>query len=46
MADDKSGTCIIEMPKEIVDASAAIQLNTLHTILTDTANSTIGINLF
>ena len=46
MADDESGTCIIEMPDEIVDASAATQLNNLRTILTDTANSASGMNLF
>ena len=46
MADDESGTCIIEMPDEIVDASAATQLNNLRTILTDTANSATGMNLF
>ncbi len=46
MADDESGTCVIEMPDEIVDASAATQLNNLRTILTDTANSASGINLF
>ena len=46
MSDDESGTCIIEMPDEIVDASAATQLNNLRTILMDTANSASGINLF
>ena len=46
MADDESGTCIIEMPDEIVDASTATQLNNLRTILSDTANSAPGINLF
>ena len=46
IADDESGTCIIEMPDEIVDASAATQLNNLRTILTDTASSTPGISLF
>ena len=46
MADDESGTCIIEMPDEIVDASAATQLNNLRTILMDTANSASGMNLF
>ena len=46
MADDESGTCIIEMPDEIVDASASTQLNNLRTILMDTANSASGINLF
>ena len=46
IADDESGTCIIEMPDEIVDASAATQLNNLRTILMDTANSASGMNLF
>lgn len=45
MADDESGTCIIEMPDEIVDASAATQLHNLRTILTDTANSASGITI-
>lgn len=46
MSDDESGTCIIEMPDEIVDASTSTQLNNLRTILMDTANSASGINLF
>ena len=46
MSDDESGTCIIEMPDEIVDASAATQLNNLRTILMDTANSASGMTLF
>ncbi len=46
MADDESGTCIIEMPDEIVDASAATQLGNLRTILTDTAGGSSGIDLF
>ena len=46
MADDESGTCIIEMPDEIVDASAATQLGNLRTILMDTANSASGITIF
>ena len=46
MADDESGTCIIEMPDEIVDASAATQLHNLRTILTDTANSASGITIY
>ncbi len=46
MSDDESGTCIIETPDEIVDASAATQLNNLRTILADTANTASGINLF
>lgn len=44
MADDESGTCIIEMPDEIVDASAATQIGNLRTILTDTANSGSGMS--
>lgn len=35
MADDEPGTCIIEMPDEIVDASAATQLNNIRTMLSD-----------
>ena len=46
MAGDQSGTCIIEMPDEIVDASSDTQLNNLRTILMDTANSASGMNLF
>ena len=30
MADDESGTCIIEMPDEIIDASAATQINNIR----------------
>lgn len=33
MANDESGTCIIEMPDEIIDASASTQLNNLRDIL-------------
>ena len=36
MADDEAGTCIIEMPDEIIDASAATQLNNIRTVLTGT----------
>lgn len=46
MADDESGTCIIEMPDEIVDASAATQLNNLRTILMDTTGGAPGVGLF
>lgn len=35
MADDESGTCIIEMPDEIIDASANTQLNNIRQILMD-----------
>ena len=33
MADDESGTCIIEMPDEIIDASVSTQLDNLKGIL-------------
>lgn len=33
MANDESGTCIIEMPDEIIDASASTQLDNLRDIL-------------
>lgn len=36
MADDESGTCIIEMPDEIIDASASTQMNNIKNLLTDT----------
>ncbi len=36
MGDDESGTCIIETPDEIIDASAATQLNNIRSILMDT----------
>lgn len=45
MADDESGTCIIEMPDEIIDASAATQMHNLRTILMDTANSASGMSI-
>ena len=35
MADDEAGTCIIETPDEIVDASAATQMNHIRTLLSD-----------
>ena len=34
--DDEPGTCIIEMPDEIIDASASTQLNNIRTMLYDT----------
>ncbi|NCE66041.1 F0F1 ATP synthase subunit delta [Pseudoflavonifractor sp. 524-17] len=46
MADDESGTCIIEMPDEIVDASAATQLSNIRSLLMDTPSGTSGGNLF
>ncbi len=36
MADDESGTCVIEMPDEIIDASASTQLNNIRSLLMDT----------
>ncbi len=35
MADDEPGTCIIEMPDEIIDASAATQLSNIRQLLRD-----------
>ena len=35
MADDEAGTCIIETPDEIVDASAATQMNNIRILLSD-----------
>lgn len=42
MADDEPGTCIIEMPDEIIDASAATQLNNIRTMLSDTPAGGMG----
>lgn len=39
MADDESGTCIIEMPDEIIDASAGTQLNNIRSMLLDVDKS-------
>ena len=33
MADDDSGTCVIEMPDEIIDASASTQLSNIRNML-------------
>ena len=35
MADDESGTCIIEGPDEIIDASAATQMQNIRDLLTN-----------
>lgn len=35
LADDEAGTCIIEMPDEIIDASAATQINNIKSMLAD-----------
>jgi flagellar assembly protein FliH len=45
MADDEAGTCIIEMPDEIIDASAATQLNNIRSLLSDTPTGEMGGNL-
>ena len=46
MADDESGTCVIEMPNEIIDASAATQFNNIRSLLMDTTSSSNGGNFF
>ena len=35
MADDESGTCIIEMPDEIIDASVSTQISNIKDILSE-----------
>jgi flagellar assembly protein FliH len=35
MGDDESGTCIIETPEEIIDASASTQMANIRDILTE-----------
>lgn len=35
MSGDESGTCIIEMPDEIIDASVSTQMDTLRGLITD-----------
>ena len=44
MADDEAGTCIIETPDEIVDASAATQMNNIRTLLSDAGPVEDGIS--
>ena len=44
MADDEAGTCIIETPDEIVDASAATQLNHIRTLLSDAGPMEEGVS--
>ena len=38
MADDESGTCIIEMPDEIIDASVSTQIDNIQEILNAAAD--------
>jgi flagellar assembly protein FliH len=45
VAEDEPGTCIIEMPDEIVDASASTQLNNLRGIITDSHSMSGAVNL-
>lgn len=47
MADDESGTCVIEMPEEIIDASVSTQLSNIRSLLTDIhqdADETINVS--
>lgn len=46
MTGEDSGTCIIEMPDEIIDASAGTQLNNIRNILMDTPTAGPGISLY
>jgi flagellar assembly protein FliH len=46
VADDEPGTCIIETPDEIVDASAATQLNNIRGILMDAPAAGAAVNLY
>lgn len=38
MADDESGTCVIEMPDEIIDASVSTQFSNIREILSDASH--------
>ncbi len=40
MADDDSGTCVIEMPDEIIDASASTQLGNIRALLSNSGRQT------
>ena len=42
IADDEPGTCIIEMPDEIVDASASTQIKNIRTALHKTPLPSVG----
>lgn len=42
MADDESGTCIIELPDEIIDASVSTQLSTMKELLSNTGTDKDG----
>ena len=40
MADDDSGTCVIEMPDEIIDASASTQMGNIRALLSNSSRQT------
>ena len=40
MADDDSGTCVIEMPDEIIDASASTQMGNIRALLSNSNRQT------
>jgi flagellar assembly protein FliH len=44
VAEDEPGTCIVEMPDEIVDASAATQLSNLRSIVMGGASTGMSIH--
>ncbi len=44
MADDEAGTCIIEFPDEIIDASAGTQLQNIRELLGNTGGSGVMTN--
>lgn len=45
MADDEAGTCIIECPDEIIDASAATQMKNIRDMLENQTTSAVAGNL-
>ena len=42
MTEEESGTCIIEMPDEIIDASVSTQLENIRTVLAGTEPDKVG----
>ena len=44
MADDEAGTCIIECPDEIIDASASTQMQNIRDLLDNSSTSGILTN--
>ena len=45
MADDEPGTCIVEFPDEIIDASASTQLQNIRELLGDSSGGNMMTNL-